>query len=194
LPGGSAAGRLRIVRQDQHPDYRARFEHHGGLGAGVVHDDRVAHHHDGVVGRHEGAYYDGRRDPPLPKSIPNKVPERKDVTVNKCATVPGGWGASGTASNPGSTPATYEITILFTDAGATVIEDVQTSVKIVQRAEPSELCAPGGWLSVWVRLAISRPEMTRPSGADLGAPVHAIQHQKLSQRAGQPWAGAGRRR
>ncbi len=52
------------------------------------------------------------------------------MVLDKCAAVAGGWGASGTAANPGTSSVTYEITIFFTDSGSTVINDAQTRVTV----------------------------------------------------------------
>jgi hypothetical protein len=67
---------------------------------------------------------------PLPTSVPNNIPERKDVTLQQCAAVPGGWGASGVAANPGTTPVSYKITVYFTDTKATTLDYAQTTVTV----------------------------------------------------------------
>lgn len=68
--------------------------------------------------------------PRLPSSIPNKPDLRRDVMIEKCAAIHGGWQASGVATNRASTTATYLLTIYFTDSSATVIGYGQTHVKV----------------------------------------------------------------
>jgi hypothetical protein len=68
--------------------------------------------------------------PSLPKTVPNKPNLRRYVSVQKCAAIQGGWQASGVATNPGSSSATYLLTVYFTDTSATVIGFAQTHVKV----------------------------------------------------------------
>lgn len=68
--------------------------------------------------------------PTLPKSIPNKPDLRRDITIEKCAAIQGGWQASGVATNPAHASATYLLTIYFTDTSATVVGYGQTRVKV----------------------------------------------------------------
>ncbi len=65
--------------------------------------------------------------PPLAK---NDVTARKQITQTGCAAVPGGWAATGTAKNPGSSPVTYKITIYFTTTSATTLNYAVTSVTV----------------------------------------------------------------
>ncbi len=69
---------------------------------------------------------------PLPPAsdIVNDVDKRKSVTITKCAAIVGGWAASGTASNPGSTTVDYTITVFFTNAVATVQDFATASVTV----------------------------------------------------------------
>ncbi len=55
---------------------------------------------------------------------------RTQVAITSCAAVDGGWGASGTAKNPGTSAVTYDITIFFTSTGATVLDYATASVKV----------------------------------------------------------------
>ena len=66
----------------------------------------------------------------LPKSVANSVTARKNVKPTKCAAVPGGWGAEGTATNPGTTPVTYTITVFFTTTSATALDFATTKVTV----------------------------------------------------------------
>jgi hypothetical protein len=67
---------------------------------------------------------------PLPARVPNNVPERKNVSLEKCAAIPGGWGASGTAANPAKSTVSYRITVYFTDTSATTLDYAQTTVSV----------------------------------------------------------------
>lgn len=64
---------------------------------------------------------------PLPaaNAIPDNPAEHKLVDITSCAPTPGGWMAAGTVRNPGTTAATYNITIFF-DAGKQAIAAGQT--------------------------------------------------------------------
>jgi len=67
---------------------------------------------------------------PVPATVSNNDLLRKNVTVTTCAAVAGGWGAKGTATDPGATPVTYHITIFFTTPEATVLDDATTTVSV----------------------------------------------------------------
>lgn len=68
---------------------------------------------------------------PLPTgSVPNDTEKRKAVAVGNCAAVDGGWQATGTAKNDGSSSQTYAITIYFTTSGNSVLTQATTSVKV----------------------------------------------------------------
>jgi hypothetical protein len=66
----------------------------------------------------------------LPVSPPNSPALRSNVSVSSCAATTGGWGASGTATNPGTASADYTITVFFTTVNATVIGSAQTHVTV----------------------------------------------------------------
>jgi hypothetical protein len=68
---------------------------------------------------------------PLPTaSISNDVNKRKAVAIASCAPSDGGWSASGTAQNSGTSAETYNITIFFTTTQATTLDYATTSVKV----------------------------------------------------------------
>jgi hypothetical protein len=67
---------------------------------------------------------------PPASAIVNDVAKRKAVAITKCAAADGGWSASGTAKNAGTSDATYAITVFFTDAHATVQDFATTSVTV----------------------------------------------------------------
>lgn len=70
----------------------------------------------------------------LPKKIANRPSARKNVVQTKCAAVPGGWKAEGTASNPGKTEVTYKIVVFFTTTEATALDYAEAQVAV----EPGE--------------------------------------------------------
>jgi hypothetical protein len=57
----------------------------------------------------------------VPTSVPNDPAQRKNVTITDCSRTDDGWKAAGTATNPGNHPASYELTVFFTAAAATVL-------------------------------------------------------------------------
>ena len=67
---------------------------------------------------------------PAASAIVNDVAKRKAIVVSKCAATSGGWLASGTAANSGTSAATYAITIFFTNAHATVEDYATASVTV----------------------------------------------------------------
>jgi hypothetical protein len=67
---------------------------------------------------------------PAPSAIPNNVAQRRDVSLTGCLATHEGWAASGIASNPGSSPASYTITIFFTTTSATVLDYATTTVSL----------------------------------------------------------------
>ncbi len=67
---------------------------------------------------------------PLPSKIANQPGVRKNVVQTTCAAVPGGWGAAGTATNPGTKPVTYKIVVYFTTTKATTLDYAQTLVPV----------------------------------------------------------------
>jgi hypothetical protein len=71
---------------------------------------------------------------PLPDSVPNDPDVRKNVAQTKCEAVDGGWGAEGTATNPGTAPVTYSITVYFTTPTATVLDYATTTVSVAPGA------------------------------------------------------------
>ncbi|GII59517.1 hypothetical protein Pth03_79060 [Planotetraspora thailandica] len=66
----------------------------------------------------------------LPKKITNDPDIRGNIVQTACAAVPGGWGAKGTATNPGAKPITYKIVVYFTTTKATTLDYAQTLVKV----------------------------------------------------------------
>jgi hypothetical protein len=67
---------------------------------------------------------------PAASAIVNDVDKRKAVVITKCAAADGGWSASGTAKNAGTSDTTYAITVFFTDSHATVQDFATTSVTV----------------------------------------------------------------
>lgn len=66
----------------------------------------------------------------LPSSVANEADLRKQVTISACEKTAEGWQAAGTAANPGATASTYEVTVFFTTASATVIHWAQAKVDV----------------------------------------------------------------
>jgi hypothetical protein len=66
----------------------------------------------------------------IPTKVANNVAMRKHVTMSSCEKADGGWSASGTATNPATTPVGYTITVFFTTAAATVVDTAQTHVDV----------------------------------------------------------------
>lgn len=67
---------------------------------------------------------------PVPTKVANEPSVRKNVVQTKCAAVPGGWAAEGTATNPGKKPVTYKIVVHFTTTKATTLDYAQVSVPV----------------------------------------------------------------
>ncbi|MDH2430447.1 hypothetical protein [Sphaerisporangium sp. TRM90804] len=67
---------------------------------------------------------------PLPTKIPNDPDVRANVVRTECEAIPGGWGAKGTAKNPGENPVTYKIIVHFTTTKATTLDYAQTRVTV----------------------------------------------------------------
>jgi hypothetical protein len=67
---------------------------------------------------------------PLPTKIANQPSVRKNVVQTKCAAIPGGWSAEGTATNPGKKPVTYKILVHFTTTKATTLDYAQVLVPV----------------------------------------------------------------
>lgn len=67
---------------------------------------------------------------PIPTKIANQPKARKNVVQTKCAAIPGGWGAQGTATNPGKIPVTYKIVVHFTTTRATTLAYAETLVPV----------------------------------------------------------------
>jgi hypothetical protein len=89
----------------------------------------------------------------VPTRVPNEPTLRKHVTLSSCKATPGGWGASGTASNPGPSNADYAITVFFTTDHATVIGTAATRVHVAaggseQWSVTTKLHAPASTLCV----------------------------------------------
>jgi hypothetical protein len=66
----------------------------------------------------------------IPSKVANNVAMRKHVAMSSCQKIDGGWSASGTATNPASTPVGYTITVFFTTTSATVVDTGQTHVDV----------------------------------------------------------------
>jgi hypothetical protein len=69
--------------------------------------------------------------PRVPLTVPNSVRARRAVTLTGCAATGSGGHASGTAIAPGTSAATYTITVFFTTRQATVIGYGTTKVHAV---------------------------------------------------------------
>ncbi|MDN3359070.1 hypothetical protein [Actinomadura sp. DC4] len=67
---------------------------------------------------------------PVPTKIANEPKVRKNVALTKCAEIPGGWSAEGTATNPGKKPVTYKITVHFTTRQATTLDYAEALVPV----------------------------------------------------------------
>jgi hypothetical protein len=67
---------------------------------------------------------------PVPTRIANEPKVRKNVVQTKCAAIPGGWGAAGTATNPGKKEVTYKIVVHFTTTKATTLDYAQVLVPV----------------------------------------------------------------
>ncbi|MEU8386490.1 hypothetical protein [Streptosporangium sp. NPDC048865] len=67
---------------------------------------------------------------PLPTRVANSPDVRKNIVQTKCAAVPGGWGAQGTARNPGKKAVTYKVVVYFTTTKATTLDYAQALVKV----------------------------------------------------------------
>lgn len=68
----------------------------------------------------------------VPTSVANDPKIRKQVVLNQkdCTAMPGGWQAGGTATNSGTGPTTFSITVFFTTTHATVLSYAQTKVRV----------------------------------------------------------------
>jgi hypothetical protein len=66
----------------------------------------------------------------IPTKIVNVPPKRKSIVLSTCAAAPGGWKAAGTATNSGTTAASYKITVFFTTPKATVEGYAVTDVTV----------------------------------------------------------------
>jgi len=67
----------------------------------------------------------------IPTDVPNQPSARANVQISDCAKQNNGtWVARGNARNPGTSDTTYEITIFFTTAAATVVQTGHTAVAV----------------------------------------------------------------
>lgn len=57
----------------------------------------------------------------VPEAVPNDTSLRKSVALTACGQAPGGWRASGTATNHGAKPADFTVTVFFATPRDTVI-------------------------------------------------------------------------
>ena len=78
-------------------------------------------------GAHPGKGYAAA---PIPSSVANDPKVRKAVSLSECAPVAGGWRAAGQATNPGTAPVSYAITVFFTTESATTLNYAETTVKV----------------------------------------------------------------
>lgn len=58
----------------------------------------------------------------LPATVANQPAVRSRVQVTGCMPITNGWRASGTATNPGTGTARYQITVYFTTTSASVLD------------------------------------------------------------------------
>ena len=66
----------------------------------------------------------------VPTKVANDVDDRKNVVMSGCKATDGGWGATGTATNPGKKDVTYKVTVFFTTTAATTINSASTEVDV----------------------------------------------------------------
>jgi hypothetical protein len=95
------------------------------LAAGCNSGDKHAIHNAAAV---SGAPTPGAN--PVPTKIANQPGARKNVVQTKCAAIPGGWGAEGTATNPGKKEVTYKVVVHFTTTKATTLDYAQVLVPV----------------------------------------------------------------
>ncbi|MEU4836032.1 hypothetical protein [Streptosporangium sp. NPDC023615] len=67
---------------------------------------------------------------PLPTQLANEPRVRQNIVQTKCAAVPGGWSAQGTARNPGKKAVTYKVVVYFTTTKATTLDYAQALVTV----------------------------------------------------------------
>lgn len=70
------------------------------------------------------------QDTKVPTKVPNVVASRKNVKQETCAATADGWKAAGTVHNPGSSAATYTITVFFSSTSATVLAHGDAKVTV----------------------------------------------------------------
>jgi hypothetical protein len=70
----------------------------------------------------------------VPTKVANIAKLRNQVQLTSCHQAPGGWMASGTATNPAGTAADYTIAVFFTTKSATVIGTGSTRVRVPGKA------------------------------------------------------------
>ena len=87
----------------------------------------------------------------VPTEVPNDPAARRNVSVADCATADGGWRAAGSASNDTADAVTYELTVFFTTATATVLGVGETEVSV----------QPGATAEWTVEAAFTAPAGTR---------------------------------
>jgi hypothetical protein len=92
----------------------------------------------------------------VPTDVANSIQLRNHIQLTSCTNTPGGWQASGMATNPAASPTVYTITVFFTTASATVIGTGATQVHVENGASqpwtvtgnfapaPSTLCVLRG--------------------------------------------------
>ncbi|WP_127473919.1 hypothetical protein [Microbacterium sulfonylureivorans] len=78
----------------------------------------------------------------VPTDVPNDPDVRGDVELTTCEEAEGGWRASGTASNSGTSTKDYTITVFFTTEGGTVIGAGDTELSVAA-GESSEWSVTG---------------------------------------------------
>ena len=65
----------------------------------------------------------------IPLTVPNQAQARKAVTLSSCAGTKAGGHAAGTIAAPGTSAATFTITVFFTTRQATVLGYAATTVR-----------------------------------------------------------------
>jgi hypothetical protein len=66
----------------------------------------------------------------IPASPPNDPAARQNAQITACKATKDGWEADGSATNPGTAPVSYTITVFFTTTAATVVSTAETKVTI----------------------------------------------------------------
>lgn len=67
---------------------------------------------------------------PIPASVANDPKVRKSVSLSECSPTAGGYHAGGRATNSGTSPVTYAVTVFFTTESATTLNYAATTVTV----------------------------------------------------------------